>query len=598
MPIELNDLDDILEADSDGVIIDRTNASPSSRDVLSRRHIDHAMVALLRGRSRLIGSLMVGSHVTGRSFDQRDLHLFQSLAIQTSSTLENGHLEQSIARLTELQEQLSHQAFHDSLTDLANRSLFSDRIDHALLRRSRTGKPVAVLFIDLDDFKAVNDTLGHSAGDQLLIGVAERLRNSLRRPDTAARLGGDEFAVLIEDIDAPAEAEAVAERIFAALVEPFAIAGQSVTVHASIGVAVSDDATDSASRLMRHADVAMYAAKGAGKHRHVLFISGMEAEIVARHRLRADLERAITADEFGVHYQPIFDMIGRAPHRHRGAGALAPSHPRDGRARRLHQHRRGDGRHPRARHARAAQGVRGDAGSGGSATPRRSRCGSASTSPRASCSSRASSRRCSRWSRSSGLPPTALVLELTESMVLDDANAPASIAKLEALKRTGIRIAIDDFGTGYSSLSYLRRLPVDILKIAKPFVDDLHNTEDKGDFARAIVGHRQRAASHHDRRGHRDHRAADHPARPRLPPRPGLPPLAPGQARGHRPHARRRWRRPGAARAAAAGRGGADPAAAPDRRCSSRSSLSLTSRCAFHEELRLRRFEAERCGRG
>ncbi len=308
VPIELNDLDDILEADSEGVIIDRTSASPSSRDVLNRRHIDHAMVSLLRGRSRLIGSLMVGSHVTARSFDQRDLHLFQSLAIQTSSTLENGHLEQSIARLTELQEQLSHQAFHDSLTDLANRSLFSDRIDHALLRRSRTGKPVAVLFIDLDDFKAVNDTLGHSAGDQLLIGVAERLRNSLRRPDTAARLGGDEFAVLIEDIDTPLEAEAVAERIFAALVEPFAIAGQSVTVHASIGVAVSDDATDSASRLMRHADVAMYAAKSAGKHRHVRFVSGMEAEIVARHRLRADLERAISADEFSVHYQPIFDM--------------------------------------------------------------------------------------------------------------------------------------------------------------------------------------------------------------------------------------------------------------------------------------------------
>ncbi len=308
VPIDLNDLDDILEADSDGVIIDRTNASPSSRDVLNRRHIDHAMVALLRGRTRLIGSLMVGSHVTARSFDQRDLNLFRSLAIQTSSTLENGHLEQPIARLTELQEQLSHQAFHDSLTNLANRSLFSDRIDHALLRRSRTGKPVAVLFIDLDDFKAVNDTLGHSAGDQLLIGVADRLRTSLRRPDTAARLGGDEFAVLIEDIDAPGEAEAVAERIFAALVEPFAIAGQSVTVHASIGVAVSDDATDSASRLMRHADVAMYAAKGAGKHRHVLFVSGMEAEIVARHRLRADLERAISADEFGVHYQPIFDM--------------------------------------------------------------------------------------------------------------------------------------------------------------------------------------------------------------------------------------------------------------------------------------------------
>jgi diguanylate cyclase (GGDEF)-like protein len=487
VPIELNDLDDILEADSDGVIIDRTNASPSSRDVLSRRHIDHAMVALLRGRSRLIGSLMVGSHVTGRSFDQRDLHLFQSLAIQTSSTLENGHLEQSIARLTDLQEQLSHQAFHDSLTDLANRSLFSDRIDHALLRRSRTGKPVAVLFIDLDDFKAVNDTLGHSAGDQLLIGVADRLRNSLRRPDTAARLGGDEFAVLIEDIDTPSEAEAVAERIFAALVEPFAIAGQSVTVHASIGVAISDDATDSASRLMRHADVAMYAAKGAGKHRHVLFISGMEAEIVARHRLRADLERAIAADEFGVHYQPIFDMSdGRLTAiealvrwRHPTRGMVAP-----------------DDFISTAEETGVilALGTR----------VLRKACEETKawrerfpTAQPLWVSVNISARQLQQPGfveevldvvRESGLPPTALVLELTESMVLDDANAPASIAKLEALKRTGIRIAIDDFGTGYSSLSYLRRLPVDILKIAKPFVDDLHNTEDEGDFARAIVG--------------------------------------------------------------------------------------------------------------
>ncbi|HSP64942.1 MAG TPA: EAL domain-containing protein [Candidatus Deferrimicrobium sp.] len=487
VPIELNDLDDILEADSDGVIIDRTNASPSSRDVLSRRHIDHAMVALLRGRSRLIGSLMVGSQITARSFDQRDLHLFQSLAIQTSSTLENGHLEQSIARLTDLQQQLSHQAFHDSLTDLANRSLFSDRIDHALLRRSRTGKPVAVLFIDLDDFKAVNDTLGHSAGDQLLIGVAERLRNALRRPDTAARLGGDEFAVLIEDIDTPAEAEAVADRVFAALVEPFAIAGQSVTVHASIGVAVSDDATDSASRLMRHADVAMYAAKGAGKHRHVLFIAGMEAEIVARHRLRADLERAIDADEFGVHYQPIFDMSdGRLTAiealvrwRHPTRGMVAP-----------------DDFISAAEESGVilALGTRVLRKACVETLEWRERF---PTTQPLWVSVNISARQLQQPGfvdevlevvAESGLPPSALVLELTESIVLDDANAAASIAKLEALKRTGIRIAIDDFGTGYSSLSYLRRLPVDILKIAKPFVDDLNNPEDKGDFARAIVG--------------------------------------------------------------------------------------------------------------
>ncbi|HEX4579558.1 MAG TPA: diguanylate cyclase, partial [Candidatus Dormibacteraeota bacterium] len=308
VPIDSTDLDDILEADSDGVIIDRGSASPRSRDVLDRRHVDHAMVALLRGQTRLVGSLMVGSHLSARSFDQRDLQLFQTLAIQTSSTLEGGRLEHSITRLTELQQQLSHQAFHDSLTDLANRALFTDRIEHALLRRARTSQPVAVLFIDLDDFKSINDTLGHAAGDQLLVGVADRLRSSLRRPDTAARLGGDEFAVLIEDIDQVTEAEAVAERVFLALAPPFAIAGQSVVVRCSIGIAVSNNDNDTAGGLMSHADVAMYAAKTAGKHRQILFAPGMEDEIIARHTLRADLERAVGGDEFGVHFQPIFDL--------------------------------------------------------------------------------------------------------------------------------------------------------------------------------------------------------------------------------------------------------------------------------------------------
>jgi diguanylate cyclase (GGDEF)-like protein len=484
VPIDPTELDDILEADSDGIIIDRSSASPLSRDILDRRHVDHAMVALLRGRTRLVGTLMVGSHLSARSFDQRDLQLFQTLAIQTSSTLENGRLEHSIARLTELQQQLSHQAFHDSLTDLANRALFSDRIEHALLRRARTHQPVAVLFIDLDDFKGINDTLGHSAGDQLLVGVADRLRSSLRRPDTAARLGGDEFAVLIEDIDHVAEAEAVAERVFLALAAPFAIAGQSGVVRCSIGIAVSNNDTDTAGGLMSHADVAMYAAKTAGKHRQVLFAPGMEAEIVARRRLQADLERAVGGDEFGVHFQPIFDLSsGRlvgtealVRWRHPTRGMVAPDD-----------------------FIRVAEdtGVILELG----AAVLRNACAETvrwqvrhPLHQRIWVSVNISARQLAQPQfvddvlaivARSCLPPSSLVLELTESMVLED--AAASIAKLEALKFAGIRVAIDDFGTGYSSLSYLRRLPVDILKIAKPFVDDLEGG-DRGDFARAIVG--------------------------------------------------------------------------------------------------------------
>jgi diguanylate cyclase (GGDEF)-like protein len=485
MPIELTDLDDILEADSDGVILHSDSTSEASRAVLQRRYIDQAMVATLRGQSRMVGSLMVGSRAGARGFDQRDLHLFQTLVIQTSSTLENGRLEQSIARLGELQEQLSHLAFHDSLTDLANRALFGDRIDHALLRRTRTGKPIAVLFIDLDDFKTVNDTLGHAAGDQLLVGVAQRLRACLRRPDTAARLGGDEFSVLIEDITHVSEAEVVADRITGALEKPFTIAGQQVVVHTSIGVAVADSDDDNAVALMRHADVAMYAAKAAGKRCRVTFVPGMEAEIVARHRLRADLERAVATGELGVHYQPIIDVrSGRLVATealvrwwHPTRGMVAPADfigvaeetglilalgqqvLRKACLTTLRWQTRNPGAQPlwvsvniSARQLRQPLFVEEVLG----------------------------------IVHDSGLRPSSLVLELTESMVLED--AAASITKLEELKRAGVRIAIDDFGTGYSSLSYLRRLPVDILKIAKPFVDDLETHADESDFARAIIG--------------------------------------------------------------------------------------------------------------
>ncbi|MBV8300575.1 MAG: sensor domain-containing diguanylate cyclase, partial [Candidatus Dormibacteraeota bacterium] len=252
-PLELNHLDDILEAETDGVIVDRLKSSTITAEMLARRGIHEAMVALLRGESRLLGSLLVGGHVDSRTFDARDLQLFRTLAIQTSTTLENGRLERSIARLTELQEKLTHQAFHDSLTDLANRTLFGDRIDHALQRSVRIGRSIAVLFIDVDDFKGVNDTLGHAAGDSLLVGIAERLRASLRRPDTAARLGGDEFAVLIEDLEDTAEAEIIARRIFDSLRAPFEVMGHTVNVRVSIGLAISQGGGDNASNLMRHA---------------------------------------------------------------------------------------------------------------------------------------------------------------------------------------------------------------------------------------------------------------------------------------------------------------------------------------------------------
>ena len=483
--VPLQDLDDILEMESDGAIVSHHRSSPAAVDVLHKRGVDDAMVGVLRGRDRILGTLLVGGHVSRRVYDNHDLQLFQMLAIQTSTTLENGRLEQSIARLAQLQEQLSHQAFHDSLTDLANRALFIERIEKAL-SRPRRERPIAVLFIDLDDFKGINDTLGHWAGDELLVGVAGRLRRLLRKPDSAARLGGDEFAVLIEEIDDRAEADAVARRIFAALDEPFLIADRQVRVHASVGIAISDSDGENASRLMRHADVAMYAAKGAGKDRHVLFSAGMEEAIVARHTMRNDLERAVAEEQFVVHYQPVVELsTGEIV----GTEALVRwRHPTKGMI-------RPDEFIPLAEESGVILAM-------GRAVMRAA-CRDAlrlqAHHPRRHplfVSINVSARQLQQSSfvdevldtlRDTGFRPQDLVLELTESILLEDSHS--SIARLAEIRRHGIRVAIDDFGTGYSSLSYLRLLPVDILKIAKPFVDDLAaHAEDEASVARAVVG--------------------------------------------------------------------------------------------------------------
>jgi diguanylate cyclase (GGDEF)-like protein len=484
-PLDLSQLDDVLEAETNGVIIDRSKSPFTSNQMLERRGIDEAMIALLRGESRILGSLLVGGHVDPHAYDAKDLQLFQTLVIQTATTLENGRLERSIARLTELQEQLTHQAFHDSLTDLANRSLFTDRVEHALQRSERSGRTVAILFLDVDDFKGVNDTHGHAAGDELLVGVAQRLRQCLRAPDTPARLGGDEFAVLLEDLDDPSEAELVARRTLESVRRPLQITGHTVHVRISIGVAVADNNGDNASNLMRRADVAMYAAKGAGKDRYVVFAPGMESDIVGRHRLRNDLDKALAGEEFILHYQPIVDLFtgditgleALVRWRHPTRGLVGPAEfiplaEESGLILTLGQHvlraactqtLRLQARYPKPNTLVIAVNV----------SARQLQQPLFVESVLATV-------------HEVGIRPESLVLELTESILLDDASS--SIVKLEALQRAGIRIAIDDFGTGYSSLSYLRRLPVDILKIAKPFVDDLAVVDANGDFAQAIVG--------------------------------------------------------------------------------------------------------------
>jgi diguanylate cyclase (GGDEF)-like protein len=238
------------------------------------RGIEHAMVAALPGDRRTLGALVVANRLgVGGGFSADELRLFETLAHHTGATLERHRLGRTVTALRDIQAHLEHQAFHDPLTGLANRLLFEDRVRHALSRRQGN---VAILYIDLDDFKTINDTLGHEAGDDLLRETAARLQHTLRTADTPARLGGDEFAVLVVDISEE-HARIVAQRILAALAAPFGLAGRDVPVHASLGVALCDSGAMSAEQLVRNADTAMYVSKHGGKRGYSLYEHGMDS---------------------------------------------------------------------------------------------------------------------------------------------------------------------------------------------------------------------------------------------------------------------------------------------------------------------------------
>jgi len=379
-----------------------------------------------------------------------------------------------------LERQLTHQAFHDSLTGLPNRALFVDRVQHSLDRSRRDGSTAAVLFIDLDDFKTVNDSLGHAAGDELLLAVGERLRGAIRAFDTTARLGGDEFAILLEDVRDTHEAVETAQRVLDAIGCPLLLQGQAVTVGASIGVAVADDGVK-VGELVRNADAAMYTAKASGKGCHTVFEQRMHTAALERLELEAQLRHAVTEESFVLHYQPLielgtgavvgFETLLRWMHSERGLvepGEFVP--------------------------VLEATGLIVPVGAfvlerACAATVRWRRL-----QPELRIGVNLSGRQLldrglvaqvSRTLDRTGLAPDALVLEITESVLMTDAEA--AIRQLTALKEVGVRLAIDDFGTGYSSLDYLRRFPVDILKIAKPFVDEIGVDAEATRLAEAII---------------------------------------------------------------------------------------------------------------
>jgi diguanylate cyclase (GGDEF)-like protein/PAS domain S-box-containing protein len=383
----------------------------------------------------------------------------------------------------QLEDELSHQAFHDPLTGLANRALLLDRAEQALSRRRAADDGVALLFLDLDDFKTVNDGLGHDAGDEILRTTATRIAAALRPGDTASRLGGDEFAVLLERIPDADVAYEVGSRVLEAVCMPIEMESGYVAVHGSLGIAVSDGTEDAAS-LLRNADLAMYRAKGEGKSRFEIYEAGMHAAIVERMRLKADLRRAVDAGEFEAYYQPIVDL---QTNRYNSVEALVRwNHPSVGvvspasfiplaeetghivaiGAQILHQ---------ACTDLAMWQQTYGDRAPGSVAvnlSPKQLQSASVVADVEAAL-------------ETSGLPAESLVLEITEGVLLEDTEQVA--ATLAALKDLGVRIALDDFGTGYSSLSYLDRFPVDVVKIDKSFIDSLDSAGAPPSLVSAIV---------------------------------------------------------------------------------------------------------------
>jgi diguanylate cyclase (GGDEF)-like protein/PAS domain S-box-containing protein len=438
---------------------------------------------LLAGR----GSNGSEAHTIECSVRHRDGTMLR-FEVQHTDLLRDEHVKgivlnsRDVSERKAFEEQLAHQAFHDPVTQLANRALFSDRVEHALMRAQRGVPEIAVMFIDLDDFKTVNDSLGHAAGDAVLHEVGRRLKLAVRPTDTVARFGGDEFAVLLDGVNGSEDAADAAARILRALDLPIDVDGKDVFPRASVGICLvgEETTTPEAAELLRNADVAMYMAKRDSKGSYRVFEPTMHERVVERLELRSDLQHALALDQLELHYQPVVRLNGR---KILGVEALLRwNHPQRGVI-------------PPNQFIPVAEetGLIVPMGRWVLETACREAVALHKRFPRTdplTISVNLSVRQLQSETllsdvrdalETSGLDAKSLVLEITESLMLADTDY--AMAQLHALKDLGIRLAMDDFGTGYSSLSYLSRFPVDILKMDRSFV----GSNDNGALTSAII---------------------------------------------------------------------------------------------------------------
>jgi len=434
------------------------------------RSVRAAMAAPVQQFGRAVGSIVAAITEPGREFGDADRDTLLAFADQASIALTEKHLFDAM-----------QQAYVDPLTGLANRIRFHDQLASSLELAPGSGAMPALLFIDLDGFKLVNDTLGHGVGDELLVKVAERLRLTVTSPAVVARFGGDEFTILLPDVTTIDTATDVAEQVLTALTPVFQLSHHDVSVSASIGIAwhslPGQTAAATAVDLLRNADTAMYRAKARGRGRHAVFETRMHDDLVDRLARESSLRAAVAADELTNHYQPVLDMVSETPV---GAEALV-RWPRDGRL------------VPPAHFVPLAEETGLIVPLGRQVFERAClmlvtwrHAGLGVLSMSVNISVRELERptlidELEELLTRTGVTPTQLILELTESALMHDVTTMSD--RLTQLRRLGVRIAIDDFGTGFSSLSRLRWLPIDILKIDKSFVDEV----DADDQGRAMI---------------------------------------------------------------------------------------------------------------